>query len=358
MKRDGNKQGSNAFTLIELLCVIAIIAILAALLLPALGQAKLKAQRIQCVNQLRQAGVAFTLFAHDHGDKFPMQVPASAGGSLEFAQPSDLTNGAFYSSFRHFQAISNELVTPKVLVCPTDSREAAANFGVLQNENLSYFAGADATPSLPNSVLASDRNIRTNQNFYWTQEMHRFKGNLLFSDGHVDERKDLSVVVAQKPQPRTPTPIVQPGPPVALSSKATPSSPAAGSGAGLAFGSRRGQKQSEMVTGGGMGVMPSWQMAVAMAVAYQTSGVVTETKAKTGAVQVVTVSNVVQTNSVSPVTNAAVSLVQGSIIESTWWLYLLLLLLLLVLALLATLEVRRRMRGNKGLWATIKTLHD
>ena len=104
--------------------------------------------------------------------------------------------------------------------------------------------------------------------------------------------------------------------------------------------------------------MPSWQMAVAMVVAYQTSGVVTETKAKTGAVQVVTVSNVVQTNSVSPVTNAAVSLVQGSIIESTWWLYLLLLLLLLVLALLATLEVRRRMRGNKGLWATIKTLHD
>ena len=104
--------------------------------------------------------------------------------------------------------------------------------------------------------------------------------------------------------------------------------------------------------------MPSWQMAVAVALAYQTSGVVTETKAKTGAVQVVTVSNVVQTNSASPETNAAVSLVQASIVEITWWMYLLLLLLLLVVALLATLEVRRRIQGNKGMWANIKKLPD
>src|SRR5437762_13205256 len=116
MKGQRSERLSGAFTLLELLCVIAIIAILAALLLPALGQARLKAQRIQCVSQLRQAGIAFNVFAHEHADKFPMQVPASAGGSLEFAQSTNLVNGEFYSSFQNFQALSNDLGTPKVLI--------------------------------------------------------------------------------------------------------------------------------------------------------------------------------------------------------------------------------------------------
>src|SRR5262245_14499627 len=64
------RQG-GAFTLIELLVVIAIIAILAAMLLPALARAKQKAQRAQCVNNLRQAAVALHMYAHDWGDKLP-----------------------------------------------------------------------------------------------------------------------------------------------------------------------------------------------------------------------------------------------------------------------------------------------
>ena len=59
-----------AFTLIELLIVIAIIAILAALLLPALSSAKSKAQRIQCLNHLKQLSVAFQLYADDNGGRF------------------------------------------------------------------------------------------------------------------------------------------------------------------------------------------------------------------------------------------------------------------------------------------------
>ena len=222
--------GASAMSLIELLCVIAIITLLAALLLPALGHAKARARRIQCIDHLHQTGVGFVSFANEHNGQFPMAVPGSADGSLELARSGYLLQGDFYFSFRHFQAASNELVTPKLMVCPADTRLPATSFATLSNTNLSYFIGVNAEFARPTSILAGDRNltndyttpgtlVRLGQNhaLRWTEELHRFKGNLLFSDGHVEQKNNLVLLPTGDQVPAVanlalPT-IRQPGPP-------------------------------------------------------------------------------------------------------------------------------------------------
>jgi prepilin-type N-terminal cleavage/methylation domain-containing protein/prepilin-type processing-associated H-X9-DG protein len=194
-------SSARAFTLLELMVVVALVSVLALVLL-SLCQPNLKARvpRLQCVNNLKQVGLAFRIWRQDYGD-YPMHCTNGFDGPAYANQ---------MQMFRYFQALSNVLTSPKLVMCPADERRAATNFSTgFGSTNIGFFAGLDADESRPNDFLAGDRNLQNGQQpqngvldflpgqpVKWGRDMHREQGNVLFTDGRVEQFTSKKVRIA------------------------------------------------------------------------------------------------------------------------------------------------------------------
>src|SRR5438874_4144272 len=213
LHRLARRAQRDGFTFPELLLVAAILALLAILALPAFANNKTRSQRLVCVNNLRQIGIAMQLWGGSREDQAPWRTTVAEGGTSDHPLAEN--------AWLHFSWISNELASPKVLACPSDASSRSASewkFGSTGFLNpfyranaLSYFVCLHSDFEHPLSWLSGDRNLQGllyNQacglslavgtsavsaqtipsppNVQWTTtEIHAGEGNLLLNGGQV-----------------------------------------------------------------------------------------------------------------------------------------------------------------------------
>jgi hypothetical protein len=201
MKAIFSKRRTGGFNFIDALIVVVTLLLFLTVALPWLSRTPNRgAPRMSCVNNLKQVGLAFRIWANDNGGSFPMVVSTNKQGTLEFNESGEV--------FRHFVAITNELTTPKILTCPVDAkrtrmREWKPGF---KNQNLSYFVGLEADETKPQTILSGDRNItggvltkgnlmlcRASNVLTWTTAIHNKNGNIGLGDGSVQQVTDVAL---------------------------------------------------------------------------------------------------------------------------------------------------------------------
>jgi prepilin-type processing-associated H-X9-DG protein len=196
MKPRLQKQRNRALTRTDVLVLVVLFAII---LLWAIGNmggpvAKARAQQVNCINNLKQINLSLRIWAGDHNNEYLMLY--STNGSLP--EWPATTNIAVY-----FQAMSNELITPKILICPADHEHIpATNWTTdFNNSHISYFLNPDASEAYPQEIMSGDDNLAindvpvksgwlllsSNTPVSWTATRHIHVGNIAFADGSVAE---------------------------------------------------------------------------------------------------------------------------------------------------------------------------
>ena len=164
----GDKTG---LTRIEVLAVFLVMGLaLTAVVLPAFGVSPQRSRAVHCANNLRQIGRASQAWAVQNDDKFPWLVRAANGGLNNINGESPISANPYV----HFGILSNELASPRELVCPSDVvKKVARDFSAspeggffhlnYQSAAQSYFVGLEAGTDRPESMLSGDRNVRVSR---------------------------------------------------------------------------------------------------------------------------------------------------------------------------------------------------
>ncbi len=153
------RQKSGGFTLIELLVVVAIIAILAAMLLPALSQARERARQSVCINNLKQIGLALLMYAQDFDNKIPPTAyyggtgNVNAKGDWVYASKRKVGLGILFPDY---------IPNGKILYCPT----AAHRFPDYRYENTTYGFAATFGSSSSSVITLSSCHYRDRMENY------------------------------------------------------------------------------------------------------------------------------------------------------------------------------------------------
>ena len=188
-------QQNQALTLFETIVVIAVLAVALAMILPALAKAKRRSSKLNCASNIKQIGIAFRLWDGDNNGKYPMSVSVTNGGAMELVATGNVA--------ACFQVMSNELITPKILLCPEDTRRTyATNFSTgFSDANISYFISADAVETYPQMILDGDDNLlvdgkpvqpgilnlRAGSIITWNRGRHHGVGNIGLADGSAQQ---------------------------------------------------------------------------------------------------------------------------------------------------------------------------
>jgi prepilin-type processing-associated H-X9-DG protein len=211
--QSNGQNRSDAFTITELILALVCLLIIATIILP-LGRSR-KPRTINCANNLKQIALSYLTWGLDHNDKYPMEVSVTNGGAMELVNTGTV--------FAVFTVMSNELSTPKILLCPQEKdskRVMATTFQSTRpqqhrtfvpftgDHNVSYLVGVDANQTNAQMILSGDRNLAVtgapvthgllkvapNAALTWFKSPHGNVGNIVFADGSVRQLSSAAMV--------------------------------------------------------------------------------------------------------------------------------------------------------------------